>query len=77
MKRLIPFLFFTACSTSEPSRRTLSDAGYTEISITGWSPFSCGDDFFSTGFKATNILGKRVGGVVCCGLVLKSCTIRH
>lgn len=76
MKRLIPFLFFAACSTSESSRKTLDDAGYADIQITGWAPFGCGKDFFSTGFRATNIRGKTVEGTVCCGL-LKNCTIRH
>lgn len=67
------------CSCSDPtsSKRALENAGYSNVKITGWSPLSCGrDDSFSTGFIATNPKGKRVKGVVCCGLLFKQCTIR-
>lgn len=37
----------------------------------------CGDDdTFSTGFKAKNVNGKVVQGVVCSGLIFKNSTIR-
>ena len=66
-----------ACTAPGASTRALTDAGYTDIVVTGWSPFSCGsDDTFSTGFEATNPRGEPVEGVVCCGWV-KACTVRH
>ncbi len=79
MKKLaILFTLLAACTNSSEAKRTLSDAGYEDIKITGYSPLSCGeDDFSSTGFKAKNPKGKVVEGVVCCGMVVKSCTIRH
>jgi hypothetical protein len=51
--------------------------GFTKIETTGWQPFTCSEgDFSSTGFRATNSQGRRVSGVVCCGLIMKNCTIR-
>lgn len=79
MKRLIlAALLLAGCGADESnSRRTLESSGYTEISITGWAPLTCGkDDTFSTGFTAKNPQGRRVSGVVCCGLVFKGCTVR-
>ncbi len=69
-------LLLCACSSPDESRRTLDNAGYTDIETTGWEPFACGEkDTFSTGFRATNPSGQRVSGVVCCG-VIKRCTVR-
>jgi len=66
-----------ACVNEDDSLRTLQSAGYTNIQITGWKPFSCGkDDTYSTGFTAKNPAGVKVTGVVCCGLMFKSCTVR-
>lgn len=70
-------LLLTSCGNDSDTIRTLRSAGYTDIRSTGWEPFSCGqDDTWSTGFSAVNPVGKRVTGVVCCGLVFKGCTIR-
>ena len=68
----------TACTSDVQSKQTLLDAGYTEISLTGYAPFACGEgDTFSTSFTALNPKGNRnVKGTVCCGL-MKGCTIRH
>lgn len=58
------------------SRRVLKSAGYTNITLTGYDPFSCSDeDVFSTGFTATGPTGEHVKGVVCSGL-MKGATIR-
>ena len=66
----------TACSNDSDTVRTLRASGFTEITTTGYSPWSCSDsDTFSTGFRAKNPKGDVVEGVVCCGL-LKSCTVR-
>lgn len=73
---LILYLFCQGCSNQDDAKRALNNAGYTNIKTTGHEFFSCGeDDFYSTGFKATNHLGKEISGVVCSGL-FKGATIR-
>lgn len=70
-------LTLCACSNETDSRQALQKSGYVDIQITGWEPFSCGeDDTWSTGFRAKNPTGQQVNGVVCCGLLIKSCTVR-
>lgn len=57
-----------ACTDDEGSRKTLDNYGFTNVNLTGYVPFTCGDDYtFSTGFTALNPQGKSVSGVVCCG----------
>lgn len=69
--------FLAGCTAPNWAKQALDDAGYDEVKLTGYKPFRCGeDDLTATGFEATNIRGKRVSGVVCCG-ALKDCTIRH
>ena len=64
------------CTDSDGTVRVLQDQGYTNIEITGWRPFSGGnDDQFHTGFRATTAAGKVVTGVVTSGC-LKGKTIR-
>lgn len=77
MKRLIILAgVLTACVAPDASVRALQNQGFTNIETKGWQPFTCAEsDTFSTGFTATNPQGRRVGGVVCCG-VLKNCTVR-
>lgn len=59
------------------ARRILEAEGYQEIKVKGGGHgWSCGDDGSATGFEATPAGGRRVAGVVCCGLVSKACTIR-
>lgn len=71
MKKLFAIIVIASlagCSAPERAKRVLDNSGYTEIEITGYSPFSCGeDDTFSTGFKAKNANGKVVEGTVCSG----------
>lgn len=72
-------ILLTACTNSSNAKRTLEDAGYTEVRTTGYGgPMACGeDDWSTTSFEALNPAGnKNVKGVVCCGLI-KGCTIRH
>ena len=81
MKKLLAVaaacLLLSGCGTDEETaRRALDDAGYTDVKITGYSAFSCGEsDTFSTGFEATNIRGKRIKGTVCSDW-MKGATIR-
>jgi hypothetical protein len=74
---IILSLILFGCTDEGSSRSALRKAGYTNIVITGWEPFTCGeDDTFSTGFRAKNPAGTVVSGTVCCGLIAKACTIR-
>lgn len=64
------------CTDPDRAKSVLSKSGYTEVVVTGYSPFSCGeDDSFSTGFRAKNPAGQIVEGTVCSGLI-KDGTIR-
>ena len=64
------------CTAPDKSTRILEEQGFTNVEITGYSLFSCGqDDTFSTGFRATNPAGRKIDGTVCCG-VMKGCTVR-
>lgn len=82
MRKLIiiaAFLLASCAQTSSdsPAAETLRKSGYTDIELTGWSPFKCDEkDTFSSGFRAKNSNGSTVEGVVCCGLIFKGCTVR-
>jgi len=74
MRFLIFVLFLasvmTACSSfTEPDQAAtvLYNQGYTHITLTGYRWFVCGQDSFSTGFRATSPAGKEVSGAVCSG----------
>ena len=69
-------VLMTGCTDNEGAERVLRQNGYTDISITGYKPFTCSkDDVFSTGFSAKAPGGQTVTGSVCTGL-FKSHTIR-
>lgn len=71
-------LFLSSCGIlTEPdnARQILVNQGYTNIEITGYRWFSCGEDTFSTGFKAISPAGHPVSGVICAGW-MKDSTIR-
>lgn len=74
---LLLLVFLFGCGTEpEKATRILEQQGYTHIVITGWRPFACDDqDNFATGFKAVNVQGHEVTGVVCDG-IFKNATIR-
>ena len=83
MRKFLMVLMFSfgillaGCTSESHSRHALESAGFTDIEFTGYQFFSCGeDDTLHTGFRATNPTGQRVEGTVCCGLVIKDCTIR-
>lgn len=79
MKKLIllSVLAMTGCTDEAATRSTLDKSGYTDIVITGYSPWVCGDDdTYETGFRAKNPAGKIVEGTVCCGALTKGCTVR-
>jgi len=69
-------LSLVSCTQNDKSLRILEDAGYKNITITGYRMWGCGeDDQFSTGFKAIGTTGRKVSGVVCGGF-FKNSTIR-
>lgn len=65
------------CTAPEESRETLRKAGYTDVEIgEDRDLFVCESELAATHFKAKNPLGEVVEGTVCCGVLLKGCTIR-
>jgi prepilin-type N-terminal cleavage/methylation domain-containing protein len=57
---------------------TLNAMGFKDISLRSASWTACGKDdslFSSNDFTATNPIGARVSGTVCCGF-MKGCTVR-
>ena len=68
---------YWGCPNNNRARDILQAEGYTEIKTTGGGHgWACGDDGSATGFTAQGPGGGRVDGVVCCGLVVKACTVR-
>lgn len=71
MKKLLLLLFAVSlfsCTDEDGAERILEENGYTDIEITGYKAFCCGeDDTFKTGFRATGPTGKPVSGCVCSG----------
>jgi hypothetical protein len=68
----------TGCTSQHDAEKALGSEGMTNIKVTGYHFFACSkDDFYHTGFTATNFLGKNVEGTVCSGLLFKGSTIRY
>ena len=77
-KMLIVLMSFgiMGCTSPEPSKKLLSSMGYTNIELTGYVVFGCGEhDVFRTGFTAKSPNGSSVDGVVCSGW-FKGSTVR-
>lgn len=71
-------LLVAGCFTSDDeTMRTVEAQGFTEVRLGGAAPFRCDGKSDKVGqhFSAVNPAGRRVEGVVCCG-VLKGCTVR-
>lgn len=69
-------LIFSKSFKGEDAVRVLQAEGYTNIELTGYRWFTCGeDDTFSNGFKATGKNGTTITGCVCSGF-FKGNTIR-
>lgn len=74
----VAVLTMSGCTSKNDAERALTAQGFTNIEMTGYDFFSCGkDDFYHTGFKATNVKGQTVTGTVCSGLLIKNATIRY
>lgn len=71
----IAALALCSCTDSGGAKRAAEAAGLTNVEVTGYRVFGCGDDTFKTGFKGQLANGKYVSGVVCSGW-LKGSTIR-
>lgn len=68
---------FAGCTNPNHAIEVLSDNGYTDIQMTGYNFFACGqDDLYHTGFTAKGPTGKTINGTVCEGLLFKNATIR-
>lgn len=64
------------CGVGEEGVRALEAEGFRDIVIGDHTWWKCGrDDSFASNFIATNPLGRRVAGAVCCGWA-KGCTVR-
>ena len=74
---IVGAFLFTGCTSEGDAQRALEAEGYKNIQYTGFKFFSCGEnDTYRTGFKATNMNGRNIDGVVCSGF-LKGVTIRY
>lgn len=74
---LICVLGLTACTDPKNAQRILEDNGYTDVRLTGYSWFSCGQgDTYRDGFIAKSPVGRDVEGTVCSGWLFKNSTIR-
>ena len=70
-------ILLAGCSNSNDAKRALDAMGFSNIRTTGYSWWTCSDDdFYSTGFVATNQQGKEVRGAVCSGFFFKNSTVR-
>lgn len=77
MMLMCAVLIAVGCTDAEGARDVLAGQGYSNIETTGYALWGCSsDDEVRTGFVADSPSGRRVQGVVCCGLVFKSCTVR-
>lgn len=80
-------LFLVGCTPdTEKVNDILEAEGLHDIQLLGWKSFSCSDDDdLNVEFGAKRTVLDRdgrpseieVSGVVCCGLLMKDCTIRH
>jgi hypothetical protein len=70
-------LALLGCETDEDeARETLEKSGFSDISTGDSTFYGCGHgDKMGREFRAKNVAGKVVTGIVCCGQ-WKSCTVR-
>jgi hypothetical protein len=82
MIAVMSVLLFVQCNGCEVSDdralEAVEAAGMKDIKLGGTDGWACGESEGSRHFEATNPLGARVEGTVCCGLTGcgKGCTIR-
>ena len=74
---IFSFLLLAGCTDNNHAEQILRDNGYTDVSMTGYSFWACGqDDWYHSGFIAKSPNGRRVKGTVCSGIWFKNSTIR-
>ena len=80
MKKLIIIsLFILGCTSDDDFRKgknILESEGYTNVENTGYKHWCCGEDNFSTGFRAKDKKGNIVKGCFC-STAFKGITIRY
>jgi len=66
------------CTDAQNAHRVLSNAGYSDVQITGYQMFGCARETRRTGFTAKSPSGVYVSGIVCqdWGWLSKAATIR-
>lgn len=64
-----------ACTEAKASKEALTSSGYSDVETGDYAWWKCADTY-ATKFVATNPVGRRVEGAVCCGWLTKGCTIR-
>jgi hypothetical protein len=74
----IALVLLSACTSPADMHSAVESMGFTDVVMLDDYPwFACGDDDWMNGpFRATNAAGKRVKGVICCGMATKVCTVR-
>lgn len=73
---LITSAAISSCTEEERSEEALRQLGYTPIRVGGYGWFGCdGDAIYITRFRAVNMAGAEVEGVVCCGYS-KMCAVK-
>lgn len=77
MRRALLALALLGCDARAASEHALRAHGFTDIRLDGYAWTGCADgDTFRTKFTATNSHDEVVSGVVCCGVIMKGCTVR-
>lgn len=67
---------FVSCTAPDQARRVLDESGYSEVQLTGYRWFTCGEnDVYHDGFIARGPTGRSVKGTICAGW-FKGATIR-
>ena len=81
MKKILPLLItlpLLGCADADDARALLVEAGYTDISLTGYNALACsGDDYFHFGFTATNPQGETVKGTICSDMLFRNARIMY
>lgn len=71
------FVEFNGCQVHDDAAiHALESQGLSDAKLGGPGMGDCSRGETSRGFTATNTAGKRVVGTVCCGMFMKSCTVR-
>lgn len=66
-----------SCTNQNDAKNSLESMDFNNIEYTGYNFFACSnEDFYHTGFIATNQHGKKVIGTVCSGIFFKNSTVR-